>query len=130
MSLQAEAYLDVVQEKDLPTTAKHTMSGLGASAVLVVAGSVQAYQGAFDLVAPFGTVVCIGIPSPVEKMQLHPLTFIDNGIRLIGTVVGTQADILEAVEFVRRGTVVPKVEVVSLEDITKVTKLYASGKVS
>jgi len=128
MSLQAEAYIDVEREKDLSTAAKHATSGLGASAVLVVAGSVQAYQGAFGFVAPFGTVVCIGIPALVDKMQLHPLTFIDNGIRLIGTVVGTRADILEAVEFVRRGTVVPRVEIVSLADITKVTKLCASGK--
>lgn len=129
LSLQAEAYLDVTKEKDIAAAAMEVTEGQGASAVLVAAGSASAYQDAFGMLAPFGTLVCVGIPPPSQLVHFHPLQFIDKGIRVIGSVVGTRGDIREAIEFVRRKAVVPRVQTVTLDQITEIARLCASNKV-
>ncbi|KAJ6096869.1 hypothetical protein N7486_007615 [Penicillium sp. IBT 16267x] len=65
----------------------------------------------------FATLVAVGIPPPPFKMSIHPLTLIDYGIRMIGSITGDRADISEAAEFVRRGVVVPKIAVVDMQEL-------------
>ncbi|OIW29509.1 GroES-like protein [Coniochaeta ligniaria NRRL 30616] len=72
---------------------------------------------AFDVVAPFGTVVCVGILPLHQTMSLYPLKFIDMGIKLIGSLVGTWTDTLEALGFVQRGVVKPAVWVIALDEL-------------
>jgi propanol-preferring alcohol dehydrogenase len=128
--LGAHYYIDVKTERNINTTAKRLSGGKGVAAVLVTAGSGAAYQSALDLLGPFGTMVCIGIPPPSQKFSFHPLSFIDNGFRIIGSAVGTRGDILEAIDFVKRRAVVPAVKTARLEDLNKIAKLSMSGNVS
>lgn len=131
LELGASAYLDIEQEGlDLSGTVRRLTDGYGASAVIVIAGSARAYQDAFDLVAPFGTLVCVGITPPSEPIQVHPLTLIDNGVRVLGSMTGTRQDIVEAVEFVRRGEVVPEAQMIPLDSMENMGELRASSKVS
>lgn len=74
------------------------------------------------MVGGFGTVVCVGIPPPTELMQLHPITFIDKGISLAGSVVGSRADIEE-------GEVIPNVLPSSSDKLTEHARECATGKV-
>ncbi|KAJ9193975.1 hypothetical protein DTO164E3_7563 [Paecilomyces variotii] len=128
LGLKAEAFIDISEEKDVAAAAKLITGGAGAGAVLVTAGSGRAYQDAFRILAPFGTLVCVGIPPPDQLVQFHPLTFIDNGFRVIGSSVGSRGDIQEAVEFVRRGVVVPAVQETTLEKLTETTRLLTDSK--
>ncbi|KAL4810630.1 chaperonin 10-like protein [Aspergillus unguis] len=128
LRLQAEAYIDVLKHKNTSPAVKEITDGQGAAAVLVPAGSTKAYQDAFDMLAPFGTLVCIGIPPPSESIHFHPLQFIDNGIRVIGSMVGSKQDIGEALGFVQRGVVVPDVQVARLEDVSTLMQRMASGQ--
>jgi propanol-preferring alcohol dehydrogenase len=130
LRLHAEAYLDVLNHQSISQAVKDATDGQGAAAVIVAAGSTKAYQDAFDMLAPFGTLVCVGIPPPPEKIQFHPLQFIDNGIRIIGSMVGSKQDIAEALQFVQRGVVIPDVEVLSLEDVPSLMPRIAAGQVS
>jgi propanol-preferring alcohol dehydrogenase len=131
LELGATAYVDIEQEGlDIAGTVKGLTDGKGASAVIVIAGSTRAYQDAFHLVAPFGTLVCVGITPLSEPIQVHPLTLIDNGIKVIGSMTGTRQDIVEAVEFVRRGEVVPEVQLIPLTSMEVLKELRASNKVS
>jgi propanol-preferring alcohol dehydrogenase len=116
----ADAYIDVLQTKDVPGAVASYTKGQGVSAVLVIAGKSTAYEGALPSVAPFGTLVCVGIPPPTELVSFHPLLLIDKGIRVIGSMVGTRGDMQEAVEFVVSGRVVPDVQVVDFDQITEI----------
>ncbi|KAH8667023.1 alcohol dehydrogenase [Xylariales sp. PMI_506] len=118
LELGAEVYLDVT--KDIRDGVRGATGGAFAKAVIVTAGSGAAYQNAFDIVAAFGTVVCVGIPPLSQTMSLHPLQFIDSGIKLIGVLVGTLTDTLEALDFVQRGVVKPITKVISLEELPDV----------
>jgi propanol-preferring alcohol dehydrogenase len=129
-SLGAEEYIDFLVEKSVAEAVKRVTGGNAVHAVLAVAGSGQAYQESLGMMAPFATLLCIGIPPPSDLVHFHPLTFIDNGFKIIGTSVGTRADISEALEFVKRGLVVPKVEMTTFEDLNTVKEEFAKGDVS
>lgn len=129
LDLGAEAYIDVTQVSDTAAAVKEATDGRGVSAVLVTAGSGAAYQSSLGMLAPFGTLVCIGIPPPSQTMNFHPLSFIDHGYRIIGSAVGTRGDVLEALEFVDRKQVTPIVQTAKLEDLTEIAKKTMSGLV-
>ena len=123
----ADHFVDAAAE-DLKA-AVHKITDGGANAVLVTAPSPAAYQSSIGLLANFGTLVCLGIPPPSGTMNIHPLEFIDRGIRITGSVTGSRGDILEALDFVRRGVVKPIVKTASLDDVTSILGDFASGKV-
>ncbi|KAM0545423.1 hypothetical protein ACHAPJ_011328 [Fusarium lateritium] len=129
LSLGAEAYFDASTADMVTSLKKLTPNEAGVRAVIVTAGSGRAYQSALEILAVFGTLVCVGIPPPDQAMSLHPLTVIDRGITVIGTLVGTRTETLEALEFVRRGSVKPKVTLTSFEDLDEVAhKPATAGK--
>ncbi|KAM0418920.1 hypothetical protein ACHAPT_012185 [Fusarium lateritium] len=120
----ADAYFDATDPGIATSLRKLTPNEVGAKAVIVTAGSGKAYQTGLDLIAVFGTLVCVGIPPPDQPMALHPLTIMDRGIRVIGTLVGTRTDTLEALEFVRRGAVKPVVNAVGFEQLNDLTSRF------
>ncbi|KAK0110971.1 hypothetical protein ONS95_001352 [Cadophora gregata] len=128
LDLGAEVYIDVTTTKDASLVVKEKTGLLGAAAVLVTAGSGRAYQDALAMLGPFGTLVCIGIPPPTQLVNFHPLLFIDMGIRIIGSAVGTRLDILEAVSFLQRGLVNPVVQMSTLEELSEVGRQISAGK--
>jgi propanol-preferring alcohol dehydrogenase len=121
----ADAYFD---GRELDISAVKELTGGGAAAVIVAANSIQAYQSALDLVAPYGSYVCVGIPPPGQHVGFEPIALISKNIRLIGSAVGTREDIWEAIEFVAKGQVKPKVEMATLEDLPEISKTF--GQVS
>ncbi|EXJ56186.1 hypothetical protein A1O7_09117 [Cladophialophora yegresii CBS 114405] len=125
LKLGAEAYFDA---KEVNAAKIQSLTGDGAAAVLVMANTGKAYQAALEFVAPLGTVVCVGIPAREDKVSFHPTLGINNGVRIIGSAVGTRKDIWEAIEFVQRGAVKPAVEMATLDDLTEIAKNF--GKVS
>lgn len=111
----ADVYIDATA--GVAALCKEASRGENAKAVIVTAGKGKAYQAAFDIVVAFGTVVCVRIPPPDQRMELHSLHFTDKGITLVGTLVRTRTDKLEALAFVRRGVVKPAVKTISLDDL-------------
>ncbi|SPO06187.1 related to ALCOHOL DEHYDROGENASE I - ADH1 [Cephalotrichum gorgonifer] len=122
----AEAYVDVAAADDLSLKV-HSLTDGGASAVVVTAGAQAAYQSAVGLLAPLGTLVCVGIPGVGKDMTIHPIELIDKGIRLVGSAVGTRKDISEALSFVSRGVVVPNIEKATLDDLNDISAKLGSG---
>ncbi|KAF2845419.1 alcohol dehydrogenase [Plenodomus tracheiphilus IPT5] len=127
LDLGAEVYLDVLAVDDLAREVNALTKTQGVSAALAIAGSGKAYQAAFELLGPYGTLVCVGIPPPHERVSFHPLQFIDKGIRIIGTAVGTRSDILEALGFVERGSVNPSTISIALRDLPEVAKNFGNA---
>lgn len=122
----ADAYLDATDPNVVSALKKLTPGEAGAKSVVVTAGSNKAYQTGLELVAAFGSLVCVGIPPPDQPMTLHPINVIDRGIRIIGTLVGTRTDTLEALEFVRRGAVKPVVSTVGFDELNDLTNMFKS----
>jgi D-arabinose 1-dehydrogenase-like Zn-dependent alcohol dehydrogenase len=107
---------------------KEVTGGHGAATVLVMANTDKAYQAALGFLAPLGTLVCIGIPPAGQNLSFHPTLTLGQGVRIMGSAVGTRQDIWEAIEFVSRGVVKPAVEMATLDDLTDIAKNF--GKVS
>lgn len=131
----AEHYVDITAPEvrdggGVGEVVKKLTGGLGVSAAIVCTGVPAAYQSAFDMLAPFGTLMCVGIPPPAGVFSVHPLMFIANGWKVMGTSVGTRKDTLEALEFVKRGLVKPKVQWADLERLPELMDNVKKGKVS
>jgi propanol-preferring alcohol dehydrogenase len=126
----ADVYVDVLKTKDVPSAVASLTQGQGVSAALVTAGKASAYQDALNSVAPFGSLVCVGIPPPTEQVSFHPLLLIDKGIQVIGSMVGTREDMREAVEFVVSGKVVPEVQVVEFDQLISIMDPKCVNQVS
>jgi propanol-preferring alcohol dehydrogenase len=128
VGLGAEIYVDCTRESLKEAVDKVTDRN-GVSAAIVVAGSAKAYEASLEILGPFGTLVCVGIPPPTDLVQFHPLQFIDMGIRIIGSMVGTRGDVLEALDFVSRGEVVPAVQMKKLKDLDEIAHKIMIGEV-
>ncbi|KAL4883186.1 hypothetical protein BJY04DRAFT_226660 [Aspergillus karnatakaensis] len=116
----ADEYIDVLQIEDVPAAVASITGGHGVAAALAIAGKASAYKAALHSIAPFGTLVCVGIPPLSEEVSFHPLLLIDKGIRIIGSAVGTRDDIREAVELLVSGKVVPDVQVIEFDKLISV----------
>lgn len=129
----AEHYIDItspeVAAAGVGESVKALTGGLGASAVIVCAGAPAAYQSALDMLAPFGTLMCVGIPPPGGVFAVHPLMFIASGWRVMGSAVGTRRDTLEALAFIKRGLVKPKVQWAELDRLAELMDDVSKGKV-
>ncbi|KAM5354858.1 hypothetical protein ACJ41O_001504 [Fusarium nematophilum] len=124
----AEHYVDVTSGDDAGKQVKSLTNGQGAKAVVVTATAAAAYQKAFDMLGPFGTLICVSILPEDAKVLFHPLWMIDNGWTVKGSSVGTRADILEALEFVKRRVVIPKIKWAELEDIEGLMHKMSQGQ--
>ncbi|ROW10952.1 hypothetical protein VMCG_00855 [Cytospora schulzeri] len=133
LEVGAEHYVDVaspeVQDVGVGEEVKKLTGGLGVSAAIVCTGVPAAYQSAFDMLAPFGTLMCVGIPSPAGVFAIHPMLCIGLGYKIMGTAVGTRRDTLEALDFVKRGLVKPKVQWAELERLSELMNDVSKGKV-
>lgn len=126
----AEHYVDVTSGDDAGQKVQQITDGQGAKAVVVTATAAAAYQKAFDMLGPFGTLMCVSILPEDAKVIFHPLWMIDNGWTVKGSSVGTRADILEALEFVKRRVVVPMVKWAVLEELEGLMESMSNGQVS
>lgn len=126
----AEHYIDITSDADAGKKVHELTDVQGARAVVITATAAAAYEKAFDMLAPFGTLMCVSILPEDAKVMFHPLWMIDHGWTVKGSSVGTRADILEALEFVKRRVVVPKVKPAALEDIEELIWKMSKGQVS
>ncbi|STT73050.1 ABC-type dipeptide transport system [Klebsiella pneumoniae] len=87
----------------------------GAHAAVVTAVAKAAFNSAVDAVRAGGRVVAVGLPP--EAMSLDIPRLVLDGIEVVGSLVGTRQDLVEAFQFAAEGKVVPKVTLRPLEDI-------------
>ncbi|KXH36855.1 zinc-binding dehydrogenase [Colletotrichum simmondsii] len=124
----AEVYIDVTEPGTLAEKVRKATGGYGAKAVVVAATATAAYQDAFELLAPFGTLMCVGILPWEAKVNFNPIWLIGKGWKILSSSVGSRADILEALEFVRRRVVVPNVHVGKIDDLEELVQTMHGGQ--
>jgi propanol-preferring alcohol dehydrogenase len=99
----------------------------GAHGVLVTAPSVPAFRQAIDVTRRRGTVSLVGLPpgdfpTPIFDVVLKRIT-------IRGSIVGTRADLAEAIEFAVEGKVRAKIETHPLEAINGVLNRLEAGEI-
>ncbi|TCK01614.1 propanol-preferring alcohol dehydrogenase [Volucribacter psittacicida] len=99
----------------------------GAHAAVVTAVAKVAFNSAVNAVRAGGTVVAVALP--VDTMDLSIPRIVLDGIRVIGSLVGTRQDLAEAFEFGARGLVVPVVQTRPLEDVGAIFQEMHEGKI-
>ncbi|KAF5004538.1 hypothetical protein FDECE_8970 [Fusarium decemcellulare] len=123
----AEHFIDVTQINPGEEVQRIT-GGQGVKAVVVAATAAAAYQQAFEMLGAFGVLMCVSILPEDAKIHFHPLWMIQKGWTVMGSSVGTRMDILEALEFVKRRAVVPKIQWAELGDLEQLMDKMAKGQ--
>jgi len=95
----------------------------------VTSGSPRAFAGAVEMLRIGGTLCCIGIPPGDVYLTTPVATIIIKGLKVVGNLVGSMAETLEAVELVRKGLVTPRVEVRGFEELPKVYEMLEKGDI-
>jgi alcohol dehydrogenase, propanol-preferring len=127
-ALGAAAYIDFTQERDLPTAVKKATNG-GGHAVIVLTPSPQAYAQAPFMLRKRGTLVAVGLPAGSAPVSVEPAYLAFFGITLRGSLVGNQADVIEALELVQKGEIKVPATIKKLDDLQSVMEDMEAGKV-
>lgn len=99
----------------------------GAHAVVVTAVAKAAFNSAVDALRAGGRLVAVGLPP--EAMSLDIPRLVLDGIEVVGSLVGTRQDLVEAFEFAAQGKVVPMVTMRPIEDINEIFDEMQQGKI-
>ncbi|EYE95117.1 zinc-dependent alcohol dehydrogenase [Aspergillus ruber CBS 135680] len=106
------------------------ITGLGAHAAVVTAGSAKAYAHACDMLRVGGTLSCIGIPMGRPCLETPICSIVIKGLRITGNLVGSLKECLEAVDLVRRGVVVPEIKIRGFKDLPQVYDEMEKGDIA
>lgn len=121
-------FLDFKESPNLAEEVIQLTEG-GAHAAIVASGSGRAFTSAVDMLRIGGTLCCVGIPPGDVYLTTPIATITIKGLKVVGNLVGSMDETLEAVELVRKGLVKPKVQVRDFEDLPEVYEMLEKGDV-
>ena len=123
----ADVVINCLHE-DPVAKAKEVTGSKGLDATVITSVAKTPFNQAIDVVKAGARVVAVG--SPVEKMDLDIPRLVLDGIQVIGSLVGTRQDLVEAFQFAAEGKVVPKVVLRKLEEINEIFEEMDEGKIT
>lgn len=121
-------FLDFAKTKDLVGDVM-AITGSGAHAAVVTSGHPQAFNSAADMLRIGGTLCCVGIPPGDVSLDTPIAAIVIKGLRIMGNLVGSMKETLEAVELVRSGKVKPHVKVREFKDLPEVYEMLEKGDI-
>lgn len=127
LELGATAFFDYTID-DVEASVKALTSGYGAHAAICTASSFGAYKQSLEMLRNLGTLVCIGLA--VDDLPISPLDMIIRGVRVIGSSVGTEAEMQDLLSMALSGDVKPSVESFNFEDIDMVLQKLAKYQIA
>lgn len=122
----ANVTINGLEVEDVPGYIKEITGG-GVHSTVVTAVSKVAFNQAIDSVRAGGYVVAVGLPS--EYMDLSIVKTVLDGIKVVGSLVGTRKDLEEAFHFGAMGLVVPVVQKRPVEDAEAVFNEMVAGTI-
>ncbi|TPX36334.1 hypothetical protein SmJEL517_g01533 [Synchytrium microbalum] len=127
--LGAEVFLDFTKEKNIPSAVRKVTGG-GAHGALICATSQLAYSQAPGYLRPFvGVMVCVALPHNA-KLDVPIVLIASRNIQIRGTIMGSKADTIEALDFVARGLVHNQIEVLPMSKINHVYDRMRKGDIA
>jgi alcohol dehydrogenase, propanol-preferring len=121
-------FLDFAKTKDLVGDVK-AITGGGAHAAVVTSGHPQAFNSAADMLRIGGTLCCVGIPPGDVSLDTPIAAIVIKGLRIIGNLVGSMKETLEAVDFVRSGKVKPHAKIREFKDLPEAYEMLEKGDI-
>ena len=100
----------------------------GAHAALVTAVSTRAFDQALGMLRAGGTCVLVGLPPGDFPTPIFPVVLKRLTVR--GSIVGTRADLREALELAARGGIRAAHETAALEDVNDVLAALRAGTIT
>ncbi|MEG3287650.1 alcohol dehydrogenase AdhP [Streptococcus suis] len=122
----ADVTINGLEVEDVPGYIKEITGG-GVHSTVVTAVSKVAFNQAIDSIRAGGYVVAVGLPS--EYMDLSIVKTVLDGIKVVGSLVGTRKDLEEAFHFGAMGLVVPVVQKRPVEDAEAVFNEMVAGTI-
>ncbi|MGG1575461.1 alcohol dehydrogenase AdhP [Fictibacillus sp. NRS-1165] len=123
--LGAELTVNAVKE-DAASIIQKQLDGVKAS--ICTAVSKTAFRQAYQSVKRGGTLVAVGLPP--EELPIPIFDTVLNGIKVVGSIVGTRKDLQEALQFAAEGKVKTMIEVQPLEKINEVFERMEKGDIN
>lgn len=121
LSLGATHFLDFKKIRSVPAAVQELTNG-GAHAVVCTSGNPKAYAMSAECLRKNGTLACVGIPPGGPFLETPISTIVIKGLRIVGSLVGSLKETLEAVELTKLGIVVPNVKIRPFRDLPAVYK--------
>ncbi|KAL4887150.1 putative alcohol dehydrogenase [Aspergillus karnatakaensis] len=128
LGLGATEFVDFVNTD--PIKRVHEITGLGAHAAVVTAGSAKAFAHACEMLRVSGTLSCVGIPPGRPTLETPICTIVIKGLKVGGNLVGSLKECMEAVELVRAGMIKPVVKVRPFRDLPHVYEEMERGDIA
>ena len=117
--------IDFMQDK--PSEKIKELVG-GVHGVVCTAVSKVAFEESYRSVRRGGTFVLVGLPP--EEMPVPIFDTVLNGIKLVGSIVGTRKDLQECLQFAADGKVKAIIEVKSISDINEIFSDMEQGEIT
>ena len=102
------------------------ISKYGADGAVITAVAPIAFEQGAAIIKPGGTNVLVGLPAN-SKMEIDIFWTVLQGKKILGSIVGTRQDLVEALEYGAMGKVIPKTNVVKLEDVKSIFEKMEKG---
>ncbi|MCM3039619.1 alcohol dehydrogenase AdhP [Paenibacillus motobuensis] len=99
----------------------------GAHASICTAVSKAAFDQAYRCVRRGGTCVAVGLPP--EKMEIPIFDTVLNGVKIVGSIVGSRRDLQETLQFAAEGKVKAITETRKLEEINDIFDEMEKGDI-
>lgn len=116
---------------DLPARLKDIAGAAGLRAAIVVAPAPSAFTQAIEAISPGGAVIFIALPAKDrDTLPVSISTLANFEKRLIGSNVGTRADLLEAVELALAAGILADVETLPLAEANAALDRLRQGGVA
>lgn len=97
--------------------------------MIVFSPSAKAYAQAPFMVRRRGTMVAVGLPAGSAPITVEPGYLAFFGVTIRGSLVGNQADVIEALELAKKGNLQAPSIVKKLSDLQSVMEDMEAGKV-
>jgi len=96
------------------------LTGTGSHAVVCTSGNPKAYENAADMLRIGGTLACGGIPPGTPHLNTSIGAIVIKSLKIVGCLVGSLKETMEAVELTRQGRVKPTITVRPFTDLPKI----------
>ena len=126
----AANFLDFRKSNDLVADVRALTGGLGAHAVLCIAGAPSAYESAIPMLRHCGRLLCVGIPPPDYRLQVSPFEMLVKGLQVIGATVGNRNQMEELMELMVQGKLKPRVHMYPFEKLEEVLGKLERAEIS
>jgi len=130
LQLGAEKWVDFRESADVINDVRAAADGLGPEAAIIVAGDARPYNQALMYLRSKGTLVCLGLPGGSAQLNVPLSLFIAKALTIVGSAIGNQQDITEALRMAALGKVKCQHEVKTLDDINGILEDMEAGKIA